>query len=108
MSNPNPQNLTCAAFEAPAIRMTMDPATDITGWSLKLNVRNKDGDSLIASITFTVESAGLGIASFPLSSSDTGTTLGIADFDYDIWRIDAGFEKRLVYGELSVGTEQWQ
>ena len=104
-----PQNIGCAAFEAPNILMTMDPPTDITGWTFKLTIRVKETRVVkLASTLNNPVSLTVGTTKFPLSSSQTGTDIGVGDYDYDIWRIDAGLEKQLVWGEFSVRTEQWQ
>lgn len=104
----NPQKVMCAAFEAITFQVTMSPATNISGQNFQLNVRDRNKAVLIASTVFSITDSVNGVFTMPLATSQTGTTLGIGDFDYDIWRTDAGFEKRLVYGELLVGDEQWQ
>lgn len=109
MSNPNPQPVAFAAYEAPTLTVTMTPATDITGQNFQLNVRRRgDGAIAIQSTTFNVVDVVNGVFNFPLSSAQTGVTMGVGDYDYDVWRIDAGFEKRLTWGTMTVEVEQWK
>jgi len=91
--------------------MTMSPVEDITGWTLEAHFRDRPVGStptLLLTRSGVLSDPTNGVATFAIVSSETGTTLGAGDFDYDIWRIDAGSEKRLVWGELSVRDQQWQ
>lgn len=109
MKNPNPQTVTVAAYESPTLKVTMVPATNITGWTLQLNIRSAfGGPALIVSTPAVVLDAVAGIFTFSLTSAQLGTVLGVGAFLYDVWRIDSGSEKRLVYGPLNIAAEQWQ
>lgn len=108
MSNPNPQPVAFAAYEAPRLTVTMTPAADITGATFELNIRTPAQVVVLQSTTFTVTSLSAGIFYFTLTSAQTGTTIGVGDYRYDIWRTDSGNEKRLCYGPLAVEEEQWQ
>ena len=107
MSASNPQNLKCAAFETVTVEMSMSPATDVAGGTFQMNVRKKDGTSLLT-VAGTVVDSTKGVVDFTLTSANTGTDVGIGAFDYDVWRTDAGNEKRLTYGDFQVTSEQWK
>lgn len=101
------QDIDWAQYEAPTVRVTMSPAVDITGATHRLNVRNQESGELVDYWTETVESSSLGIFTFDPTSAETGV-ITPGDYDYDIWRTDAGNEKRLVWGTLTVSRQQWQ
>ncbi len=107
MLNPNPQTWAFAAYEAPVLKITMTPAEDITGQTFQLNIRKKDGTVVLQSTSFTVITAETGIFKFQLTKAQTGVTIGVGDFDYDVWRTDSGSEKQLVYGRLSARKGRW-
>jgi hypothetical protein len=97
-----------AAYENVTLVVTMVPPVNITGASYQLNISNSDGTVALQSTTFTVIDLANGVFSFVLTSTQTGVTLGVGDRAYDIWRVDVGNEKRLVYGPMSVKAEQWK
>ncbi len=110
-SNPNPQSVAFAAFEAPTLKVTMSPPTNISGWTLQLNIRRSYASMpplLIADMTPTIIDAATGVFSFSLTSLQAGVTLGPGSYACDIWRTDSGNEKRLVVVSLTVKTEQWK
>jgi hypothetical protein len=106
-SNPNPQNESFAPFEDIVFAWVITPVQDISGWTLEFHVRNKDNTLLLSRAGVLTDPVN-GAATFTFTSSETGTTLGFDDFDYDVWRIDAGFAKQLTYGELNARGQQWQ
>lgn len=85
----------------------MKPAAQ-AGTNYELHVRSRPAAALLKTVVGSVIDASNGVVDFLLTSADTGTDIGIGSFDYDIWRIDAGNETRLVYGELVVTGEQWK
>ena len=108
----NPQNIQgLSAYESPNLNVTMLVPTNITGWTIQLNIRSEDEGTttlLIQMTGPTITDNINGVFNFVLSSSQTGVTLGPGDFQYDIWRTDAGFEKRLTWGIMSILPEQWK
>lgn len=100
------QPVAFAAWESPTLRVSMTPATDITGWTFQINVR-RAGVVVLQSTTFVITDAANGVVSFTLTSAQTGA-MSPGDYDYDVWRIDAGNEKRLCWGTMIVLTEQWK
>jgi hypothetical protein len=107
MANPNPQPIALSAFEAPTLTIIMFPPTDITGWTFTLSIRKGDTIKLRTS-TFNVVDLAVGIITFNLSSTDTGTTIGKGLFEYDIFRTNSGGEKRITWGKLSLSDQEWQ
>lgn len=107
--NPNPQAVAVSVWEAPRFRITMTPATNVSGWTLVLNIRStvQPGTLLLQLTSPIMEDAGVGIFYFTASSAQLGA-LGAGDFDFDVWRIDTANEKRLVWGPLNLLTEQWK
>ncbi len=108
--NPNPQPIGFASWEAPVLTVTMTVNGSIAGQSFIWNIRDQYNTVIYQITNFTVVDPGSstspGIFSFPLTSFQAGTLAG--DYKYDVWRINPSFEKRLVYGALSVSTEQWK
>lgn len=109
-TDPNPQPWTFSAYEAAKLEIEMTPAGDITGQTYELNIRKQDPDGTLVLhlTTFTVENITIGLFAFFLTSAQTGTVIGPGDFAYDVWRIDTGNEKRLVWGFLTVKGQQWK
>jgi hypothetical protein len=94
-------------WQAKTLVMTMVPATSIATWTFSLNIR-LNGTAAIAPITTFITIDGTnGIVSFGLTSAQTGA-LSVADYDFDIWRTNAGFEEQLVKGPLVVTAQQWK
>lgn len=112
MSVTNPQNKKISAFETVRFKVTYQtpPSSSIAGATFQLNVRDKTNGTLIYDTTNTVINDPInGVFTIgPIVSNDTGVTIGPGDFYYDIWRTDAGSEARLVYGTLTILTEQWK
>lgn len=78
------------------------PATDITGWTIKMYVRRQ---ARTGSVLFTADgvitTAASGLFKMPLSQAQTLRLPG--DYCYDVWRIDAGFNRLLATGKLTLG-----
>ena len=87
------------------LRVTMSPATDITGWTFILTIR-QDGISKFSSTTTVVEDAANGIFTISMTGTQTGT-LPLGFYDYDIWRTNSGSETQLCIGPLTV-TPQYR
>lgn len=107
-TNPNPQAVAFSEWESPKLEITMTPPTNITGWTLQLNIRTEDG-TIVLQMTppSTIDDVVNGIFGFILTSAQAGG-MQVGDYKYDVWRIDAGFEKRLTWGTLTVLQEQWK
>ncbi len=117
-ANPNPQAMIpddgglLAAYEAPTITIEMDANGSIAGQTFQLNIRDQAGTLLLSKTPATITDAGSsttkGEIEFTLTSTQTGVTLGPGDFKFDVWRTDAGFERRVAYGPFPLDKEQWQ
>lgn len=111
-ADPNPQPWVFSAYEAVALTVEMDPRLT-TPWTgsetFELNIRDEDGNVKLQITTFTVTDFTNGVLTFgTISSAQTGATLGTGDYRYDAWRTDAGNEKRLTWGPLSIKPQQWK
>lgn len=105
-----PQDMTISRYEAVTITVTMDPATNITGWTFALNIRS--AGSLLTGYPktdiFTITNAANGIFTASLTSAQTDDFAVGAIYEYDIWRTNSGSEKQLAFGQLQVHPQQWQ
>ncbi len=105
-----PQSVGIARYEAVTFTVTMDPATNITGWTFSLNVRSA-GQLLTGypvTVGFAITDAANGIFTVSLTSTQTAAFAPGAVYDYDVWRTNAGSEKQLAFGNLQVEPQQWQ
>ena len=104
-----PQEMTIARYEAVTITATMDPATNVTGWTFALNIRS--AGSLLSGYpvtTFSITAAGDGVFTVSLTSTQTAAFAAGAVYNWDIWRTNSGAEKQLAFGTLNVAEQQWQ
>lgn len=105
----SPQQVTLARYEAKTLRVTMSPATDVTGWTFQLTIRSAGTAVLtVTNASFTITDAANGIFTVPLTSTQTGTLAAGAVYDFDIWRTNSGSEAQLVYGNVQVNPQQYQ
>lgn len=102
----NTQNLSFYVGEDIPISGVLNPVVDISGWTLRFDVRVSVG-ALPVLISKTT-GAGITIVSGPAStftidimSADTAT-LTPGAYVYDLQRIDAGFHRMLVSGTLTL------
>jgi len=79
----------------------MSPATNITGWTLQLNI-SRNGIAILQNSTPSITDEVNGIFTFTLTAGQTGTTLGIDTFNFNVWRMDVGNETILAYGIVNV------
>jgi hypothetical protein len=119
VTDPNPQTVEFSAYEAVKFVVTMRPPLT-TPWpgsaTFELNIRTQLGEVVIQSTNFTVTDSVNGVVEFNLTSTETGDlspgdatpTPGGGDFLYDLWRTDAGNEKRLAWGPLIDLGQQWK
>lgn len=96
------QDFTVYRGAAPTLNFTMTPTADITGWTIRFTVARALGSSAkaIVSQTATVTNGPLGLFSVALTAGQTD--LRPADYEYDVWRVDAGLEEPLALGTLTV------
>lgn len=102
-----PQPVQLARYEPKTFRVTMSPATDVTGHTWQLNIRSA-GTVVLQKTTFTVENTSSGIFKVTVTSAETALFSIGAIYDYDIWRTNSGSEAQLAYGMLEVLPQQWQ
>lgn len=86
------------------LTFTMAPVTDITGWTIRLQVKVGGTGSFSPTLMFipaTIISAPTGVFSIYIPSAQSLLFL-VGSHLFDIWRIDPGFMAALVVGEISV------
>jgi hypothetical protein len=104
-----PQAVQLARYEPKTFRVTMSPATNITGHTFQLNIRSA-GVVVLTKLnaTFTIENAATGIFSTTVTSAETAALDPKGIYDYDIWRTNSGGEAQLALGNLEIIPQQWQ
>ena len=101
----NIANITFYKGEDVTITVTMSPATNITSWTFVFTAKDKLGGTQALQKTnasFTIADALNGVFRFTLSATDTGTTLSVRTYVYDIQRTNSGSATVLVTGNLKV------
>ena len=95
--------------EAIALVFTMTPLTDITGWTIEMNVKYDATDTaVLLTIAATITTAAAGIFTVNLTSAQTKTlytSAGGRPLAYDVQRTDAAAEAVLSIGSLSILQE---
>jgi hypothetical protein len=97
------QEISFAAYQNITIQVTMSPVTNITGWTLQLNIA-RNGTSILTNTDPSITDETNGIFTFTLTSTQTGVTMGVGTFQYNVWRTDVGSETLLAYGLLNVSN----
>lgn len=97
-------NISIFKGEAVVINFTMSPVTDITGWTIKMTIRDNANDAAtVLSVDGVIILAAAGTFKFTLTSVQTKITVG--NYAYDVQRIDASGESVLSIGTLSIVQE---
>lgn len=96
------QDFTIYRGAAPTLNFTMTPTADITGWTIVFTVARALGSSTkgIVSQTASVTNGPGGLFSVPLTALQTN--IRPAEYEYDVWRVDAGLEEPLAFGTLTI------
>lgn len=77
---------------------------NITGWTIIVTVRRRNGSLLFPAKTAAITNGPLGQYSWSVARADT-VSLAPIDCGVDIWRTDAGAERQLAIGTLSLTPE---
>jgi len=100
-----PINIRFARHEAPVLTVTMNPTTNITGWTFTFTLR-KIGSSALITVSGVITNAAGGVFTVSLTKAQTSSIAKNA-YDYDIWRTNSGSEARLVYGTVTLEDQAW-
>lgn len=74
---------------------TVAPVEDITGWTISMSI----GLSTEVTKAGAIEDAAAGKYSITIDRADT-LTEAAGDYDYEVWRTDAGENRVLAQGEI--------
>jgi len=96
------QNATVYVGEDVAIRVTLDPVVDITGWTIICVASTGLGASATKTISkgCTIVDAEAAVFEVVLTDDDTGG-LEHRAYELSFWRTDAGEERPLTLGTLT-------
>lgn len=95
---PATDTVTVYRGEDAVLEFTMDPAADITGWTLLFTARQA-GDSFTKTPSITDDNNG--VMEVALSRDDT-VDMKPGNYHYDLWRIDDGNQYPLASGALTI------
>ena len=101
MSRRNDMVEVFARGERADILLVMSPATDITGWTFEMTIKEEPDDELAELIQLTsptIEDVLLGKATFTLTKTQTLSLVAGVEYDYDVWRTNTSNERRLSHG----------
>ena len=90
-----------ARGERADIQLIMSPATNITGWTFELTIKEEPDDELAELIQLTaptIDDPALGKATFTLTKANTLSLVAGTEYDDDGWRTNAANERRLAHG----------
>ena len=85
--------------ESRALLFAMTPPSSIAGWTILLTV--KRGGTVYISEPAIIMDAGAGTFRFDLTAVDTAG-LPVGNYQYDVWRMDAGQERVMAVGLFAV------
>lgn len=99
----NTQNYVVVKGEAYNLTQLMNPVTDITGWNIKYTLKKPDGtlitEKTVGNGIVIINAAG---GAIKVMIAATLNELPPDEYDYDIWRLDSGFENQLSFGKVKV------
>lgn len=97
------QNFELFRGEDGELTVTMDPETDITGWTITFFVKTAEeasGDPLLE-VAATITDAEAGVFTVALTAAQTAG-LDAGKYRYDIWRLGSGVNTLLTWGKLTM------
>jgi len=98
------QSIAIYRGETIKVTWTLEPLTDITGWTFLMTVSKQANSSAkVFQATPTVVSGAAGTFAVDLLSATTAL-LPPGAYYWDVWRNDAGQERLLAFGVLSVAA----
>lgn len=103
MSLPAQQTQLIESYRGEAVELDFTPPnpTDITDWTLAATVVKTAGAVVSLSAVPTITTAAAGAFKVLFSGTDT-KGLAAGSYEWDVWRTDAGSEKRLAGGRWYV------
>lgn len=77
---------------------------NIAGWTIRFTVSKRKGSAtkMIPTKTCSHTVSANGTLSVDLSAEETNLTPAV--YHYDFWRTDAGYERRLTYGDFPIAA----
>jgi hypothetical protein len=101
-------NLTFFRGEDITLNFTLQPAQDITGWTMTFTVRDKLAGTIQFTKTvgsgITIVDAGRGLFKVAIASADT-SSLAVGRYVWDVRREDSGSKTTLADGYLTLKQE---
>lgn len=98
------QDFAANAGEDLVLTFTMNPLPSggIAGWTLLCTVKSSLTGAVLTTSAGTVTDGPNGKFQVTLTRTQTGTTLGVGTWFYDVWRTDSGLQAQLAYGNLTL------
>ena len=99
------QSLSAFHGEDVSIVLTGEDNTNPTAYAMAFTLSRSPSQSVLLTITqasMTVAGSGPYTISIPLTRAQTGTTLTVDKYWWDLWRTDSGSNKRLAGGTLEL------
>lgn len=84
---------------------TPTAATDVTSWTLRWRIYDRQGGTLLLTPTVTKTTPGTGVVTVSLTAAQTASlrsSAGRTNLWFDFWRTDSGSERELARGQLPV------
>jgi len=96
------QDITVYRGSHATLDFTVSPVENIASWTITFTVAraNGSGTKAIGPVTGSITSAPAGTYRVSLTSAETD--IRPAGYRYDVWRVDAGQQKPLARGTLSL------
>lgn len=106
MTDVNDQTVKVYRGEVRELQFAAEEATGITGWTLSFQVRTTDSATPVLTLTTTggeidITDDADGDFTVTLTRSQTAA-LTRQEYQYDVWRSDSGYHRRLAGGKLLV------
>lgn len=96
------QDFTLYRGAAPHLNFTMTPVVDITGWTIVFTAASALGSSAKTVATQNASILSGPGGQFRVALTAAQTNLRPRDYEYDVWRVDAGFEEPLALGTITL------
>lgn len=97
-----PQAMNTFRGEDITIRVAMSPAVNISGWNFRFDLRPSDDLETVAlseTTGFTIDSASGGTFHKVINANATSGLNGSLIYQFEIWRVDAGQQYVLAWGD---------
>lgn len=84
------------------LTFTMNPPTDITGWTLTGTIKDKLGGTTQFTYTPTITDAGRGVFTVSWTRGQTSALAAPGDYVWDVRRTDSGKNTVLAHGQIKL------